>query len=186
MNDFYLESELKRREAVVVHFSHHSNMRDGGTFPEDLQQAIANNKDWVLSTCVVWPGHPMRLPGDIGVIFSPSVASVVSVSNDDSGSMTTSDGVERSLGEELSYSSFERTFDVSGAYNEWRIKGANVLGIYIRNPHSMSGKKVRKMNAPTPIETIAPCTVELAEVLAAFPLLKFYTHDSSKLVEIPP
>lgn len=37
-----LLAELDRRQALIVHFSHLSNMRADGVFLADLQAAIAN------------------------------------------------------------------------------------------------------------------------------------------------
>lgn len=128
----------------------------------------------------------MSLPGDIGVAFAPAVSSVLSVSNNDSGSMLALDGSELSMGEQLTCPSFEKTFSPTGAYNEWRVKGAMVSGIYVRDQYSLMAKRKQKVpGGPEPVETIAACPVSLEEVFAAFPSLPVYTHSSGELVEIP-
>lgn len=141
MTDSDLKAALENREAVVVHFSHHALMLSGSVFPEDLQNAIQNKDKWALSCSVLWPGHKMKLCGDVGVIFQPTVASVLSVSNADSGSYAGSDGTDYSAGYPLDMDTFESTFEVNGDYNEWRVKGADVAGIFIHNPNCVLVKK---------------------------------------------
>ena len=88
---------LAQRNALIVHFSHRANMREGGVFPSDLQAAIANAERWTLSCCVVWPGHTMDLPGEVGLILLPTATEqILSVANTDSGSS------ELDCGEEVS------------------------------------------------------------------------------------
>jgi hypothetical protein len=98
MNDDELARKLKERDAVVVHFSHHANMRGRGVFPVDMHEAIRNKDHWALSCSVLWPGYGMDPCGSVGVLFKPLVASVLSVSNKDSGSWTTHDGIDQSAG----------------------------------------------------------------------------------------
>lgn len=64
MTDEELTKRLADRGAVVVHFSHISNMRDGGVFPLDLHDAIANKDAWPLSCSALWPGHGMEPCGE--------------------------------------------------------------------------------------------------------------------------
>lgn len=185
MTDAQLRSALHAQQAAVVHFSHHANMRAGGTFPDDLRDAIANKDCWPLSCCVVWPQHSMALPGDIGVLFAPSVASVISVSSGDAGSMIASDGTDMNLGQPLTDESLASTFCVTGAYNEWRVRGANVRGIYIARRHSLQAKKqVRLTVYAKEVVTIATEPIELAEVLDAFPGLPVFTHELTALVQV--
>jgi hypothetical protein len=73
MTDVELLDALLAREAMVVHFSHHANMRKYGVFPEDLRAAIANKDSWNLSCVVLWPGHRMALPGSIRGHFSTTL-----------------------------------------------------------------------------------------------------------------
>src|SRR5271165_353936 len=133
MTDAELLAALDERQAMIVHLSHYAKMREGGVFPDDLVAAIANKAAWTLSCVVLWPGHAMDLPGSIGVIFRPvSVANVVSVCADDAGAMQFPDGAEDSLGSRLSAETFGQTFAVRrGAYNEWRVKDCDVLGIFV-------------------------------------------------------
>src|SRR5688572_21770465 len=100
MNFFALSEELSARKAVVVHFSHHAQMRDGGLFPQDMEEAMSNCHNWALSCCVLWPGHSMDLPGSVGIIFSPQHHHVLSVSPSDSGSYMQPDGADGSFGQD--------------------------------------------------------------------------------------
>jgi hypothetical protein len=185
MNDAQLQNILLTQQAAVVHFSHHANMRSMVTFPGDLQQAIAKKDIWPLSCCVVWPGHGMALPGDIGVMFCPTVSSVLSVCDQDAGSMVAHDGSELSAGEPLSDESLERTFCPTGAYNEWRVKGAKVTGIYVRDTNFLTAKKEQHMAAGSEqIVTIGVSSIDLSEVFEAFPSLRIFTHDFSALIEV--
>lgn len=130
MTDAELREGLDKRRALIVHLSHFANMREGGVFPTDLTDAIAHRGTWSLSCVVVWPGHTVNLPGSIGVIFRPrSIANVLSVSNDNSGSQQLADGTELSGGQPLSRNTFEQTFQVApGSYNEWRAQGRGRSG----------------------------------------------------------
>ncbi len=188
MNDYALRKKLEERRAVVVHFSHHANMRENGVFPTDLQAAIANKDDWPLSCSVLWPGHGMELCGSVGVMFSPSVVSVQSVSNTDSGSWAAPDGRDQSGGEPLTAESFEKTFQVVGAYNEWRIRGAKVAGIFVHNLRSIWVKKrvsVTGLPDGEILVEIGVTPIPLSEVFDAFPALQIFTMAADSLVEVP-
>lgn len=188
MNDDTLRKKLEERRAAVVHFSHHAKMREGGVFPADLQAAIANKDDWPLSCSVLWPGHGMELCGSVGVMFTPSVVSVQSVSNTDSGSWANPDGRDQSGGEPLTAESFEKTFEVVGAYNEWRIRGAIVAGIFVHNLHSILVKKhvsVPGLPDGEILIDIGATTITLSEVFVAFPALPIFTMAADGLVEVP-
>lgn len=187
MNDQQLASELEQRNAVVVHFSHHANMREGGTFPEDLQTAIRDRAQWPLSCSVLFPGHSMTPVGSVGVIFKPKVADVVSVSNSDSGSYCGADGVEQSNGRPLDLDSLRQTFNVAGAYNEWRVRSADVVGIFVFNPACIFAKKAFVYRDPISGEEtkeIAMQQILLDDVFSAFPGQRVFTLDAGNLVEL--
>lgn len=113
ITDTYLTAALEKRKAVVVHFSHHANMRPEGVFPNDLQEAINNKGKWALSCSVLWPGHTMQPCGSVGVMFRPTVASVLSVSNTDAGAFSGSDGIDHSGGQPLNADTSRRRFKSS-------------------------------------------------------------------------
>lgn len=105
-------------------------MREGGTFPTDLLAAIANKDLWALSCCVVWPGHEMGLPGEVGLIFRPTATDqILSVAKTGFGSSQFAGREEASGGVPLTLESFEDTFNVApNDYNEWRVWGAEIAG----------------------------------------------------------
>ncbi|WP_133061206.1 hypothetical protein [Paraburkholderia hospita] len=170
MTDDELFAGLAERKALIVHFSHHANMREGGVFPEDLQDAIKNRNQWKLSCCVVWPGHRMNLPGSVGVIFRPrSTTNIVSVSNVDSGSHEGVDGEDQSSGDPLSTASFAKSFDVE-VYNEWRVLDTDVEGIFVSNPNNIYVKKKQCFQVlDKSYWDIAMQPIQLSEVMDAFP-----------------
>ncbi len=187
MNDEELISSLAERKAVVVHFSHHGNMRDGGVFPDDLLAAIANKDDWCLSCSVLWPGHHQNPCGSVGVMFTPTARSVQSVSNTDSGSRTHPDGDDMSDGAPLTTESFEHSWNVVGDYNEWRLKGAEVAGIFVLDTCNIIVKKWRDVPGlpyGEVLRTIAPGPIQLSEVFSVFPNLPVFTLGSDGVLEV--
>ena len=190
MNDDELARKLKERNAVVIHFSHHANMRGGGVFPVDMHEAIRNKDHWALSCSVLWPGHGMDPCGSIGVLFKPSVASVLSVSNKDSGSWTSPNGIDQSAGVPLTAESFEKTFHIDGAYNEWRIIRAEVAGIFVLDARSIMVKKCGPVHGLPNGEILHEigCTpIQLTEVFDVFPNLPIFTltHEELKELTLP-
>lgn len=185
MTNDELAAGLDKKQALVVHLSHHAVMDPSRpNFPEDIRRAVAR-ADIALSCVVVWPGHGMDLPGSVGVIFAPSSASVVSVSNSDAGATTLSDGSDGSAGLDLTAESFEKSFEVVGAYNEWRVKGARVVGIFVANPHNIMVKKDRQFDVGgETIEMTVADPIELAAVFAAFPHQRVYTMGPHGKVEL--
>ncbi len=181
-----LNLALEARRACVVHFSHHANMRDGGTFPSDLLDAIANRASWPLSCCVLWPGHQMDLPGSVGVIFAPTPDNVISVCSDDAGSFFQPDGTDASAGRPLTAESFEETFNPRiNSYNEWRVIGAAVVGIFVSDPQSIHVKQRFPPRPPhLPDEVISSAPVPLEYIFQSFPSLELYTLSSQGLVPI--
>lgn len=188
MKRWSLSHALKERNAIVVHFSHHANMREGGVFPIDLHNAIENRAVWSLSTCVLWPGHNMDLPGSVGIIFRPLEANVNSVSPSDSGSFNGADGSDQSAGVPLSPESFLETFHPpDGGYNEWRVQGADVMGIFISDIERICVKKELKVPfGDRQMTTIGLAVATIDEVRISFPGLEVFTLDAGGLVPINP
>jgi hypothetical protein len=132
-----MRDELNQRQALIVHFSNHADMgREGAYFPNDLRSAIKNCQNgphWPLSCSVLWPGHKMSPVGSVGLILElQSIDDIISVKKSDSGSISFQDGSEGSLGDPLTKASLTSSFEVKpGDYNEWRVKGAKPIGIFI-------------------------------------------------------
>lgn len=162
-------------------------MREGGTFPADMAEAIKNRHIWPLSCCVLWPGHQMDLPGSVGIIFRVSEGNVVSVSSSDSGSFTGPDGRDHSLGLPLSPITFEETFNPTrGGYNEWRVLGAEVVGIFVSDPTLIHVKRpIELSSGDVRVSDIGATPVSLEYVLGCFPEHDFFTLGLDELTRIP-
>ena len=181
--------QLRERQALIVHFSHHANMRDGGVFPADLHAAALNNRTWALSSCLVWPSHHMSLPGSVGLILHPrSLASIIGIRSVDAGYSTDKYGHEQGAGDNLSQDSLIHSFDVSrGDYNEWRVRDFDVVGIYweAENGH-IYAKKHADLKHPDTGETIAQEIVmqkiSVSDVHNSFPELPVFTRNGDKVV----
>lgn len=165
LTDDALQARLQSRFALVVHFS--TVMGREQAFPDDLLAVIKGGwREWPLSCCVVWPDHPMRLPGHVGVVLSPRVQNVLSAYGDDAGSFVTPAGDNEALGSGgLSEAALEATFAPKGEYNEWRVRGAPVVAIYVDNPKRIVAR--RWVTLPDGEQTLVERPHTLAEVLAA-------------------
>lgn len=178
-----LTAELTRRQALIVHFSHLSNMRAGGIFPDDLQAAIAHKDCWALSCCAVWPGHSMEVPGEVGLIFRPTaVDQILSVANTDAGAQQFGCREELSGGNALTPQSLSDSFQVKASdYNEWRVRGAEVCGIFVARAVDVYAKTIQKIDDGGIYggDTIAPSPFSIEEVRAAFTALPLITMTAS-------
>jgi len=180
-----LIEELKSRSALIVHFSHHGNMREAGMFPNDLQDTIQNVENWTLSCCVVWPDHKMSLPGSVGVVLRPrSLGSIVSVREIDSGSSTQENGEDWGFGLPLTRESFAGSFAVpAGEYNEWRVRDFDVVAVYVDGKPLGKKRSVTMIN-DVPLDTIAPVPVSFEELSGAFPGLPVIVRVGQEYVNV--
>jgi hypothetical protein len=183
MTDAELVDALEGKRAAVVHFSHHSNMRKGVTFPGDIINAIESKNDWSLCCHVVWPGHEMDLVGSVGLIFGvTSTSQVLRVRNADAGSCELPNGSVESLGVPLSKESFDDTFSPAGAYNEWRVRGADPVGIFVAVPADIYVQKyIVRGEAEHRWEGIGKDPISLDEVASKFPDQDIYTMGPNGL-----
>jgi hypothetical protein len=188
MNLDDLISSLEEHKALIVHMSHHANMREGGVFPDDLKNAMQKKDDWPLSCVVVWPNHTLfDLPGSVGVIFEPiSVDNVISVFHCDSGSWADEHGDDNSAGVPLSFDSFKNTFVGNVPYNEWRVKGAKVVGIFVNNPNLIFVKKYQDILCDgVPVHNDIVCIqISLNEVIEEFNDFPVYTIMNNERVKL--
>ena len=137
MDDILFDKLINEKRLAIVHFSYNAKMNDRFTyvFPHDLVHAISAFEDETRSCCAVYPGYNMDLPGSVGVIFSPKHSHILSVSSADSGS-SVYEGKEGSMGYEPDEDAILESLKVPiGMYNEWRIQGANPIGVFVANPH---------------------------------------------------
>lgn len=183
-DDFAL---LLETEAIaVVHFSHVADMGRGLIFPNDMLGAIANKDAWALSCCALTPRRSMRLPGDVGILLRPKLAHVLSVSSGDAGSSTMPDGSELSGGDAPSREAVLASLDPGlNPYNEWRVRGAEVIGIFARHSRLVAVKTRHEFNGPFGRESaIGAEPVPLATVCNALPGLNVYAMGHHGLIEL--
>lgn len=167
-----LLAKLEARQALIVHFSAHAVMRAGLDFPTDLQQVLAEKERWPLSCSVLTPGHRMDVTGSVGVILEPRAAEdVLRVHHDDAGAYD-DDGANQSLGAALSDAAFDASINDTGpgAYNEWRVRGARPVGIFVLDPATILVRQTIAFEGPYgPEEDIAAQQISLDAVRAMFP-----------------
>lgn len=188
MTDQELNDRLDAKKALVVHFSHHVLMNpEHPYYPEDLLRVLARNGEFPNSCCVLWPEHTMDLIGSVGVLLKPTCATIHSASVRDSGSLTWSDGTEGSLGDPLTVVSLEASFDVSpGSYNEWRVQGAVIEGIFVADPNNIWVKcEVEMGEGEWKTKTNTQKRITMDEVFATFPDSRIFTMNAQGKVEIP-
>lgn len=167
-----LLAKLDARQALIVHFSHHAAMRGELVFPTDLQQVLAETECWPLSCSVLTPGHRMEVVGSVGLVLEPRHAqNVLRVHYGDAGAYD-DNGENQSFGEPLSAASFDSSIDhvVPGTYNEWRVRGAKPIGLFVLDPANIEVRKMVPFEGPYGLEqTIASGRISLDEVRATFP-----------------
>ncbi|MCO7461475.1 MULTISPECIES: hypothetical protein [Stenotrophomonas] len=185
MNDLDFQKFLVDRKVVIVHFSHFALMGHSVQFPDDLLHAISHHNEETRSCCALWPGHDMELPGSVGVIFKPTIDQVISVLADDSGSSDFG-GTERSAGEIPTPEALLASLQVpSGCYNEWRVRGADPIGIFVADAHNICAKKKVELNLNGESIYEIGCTeITLESVLEVFPELPVYTLQPTGLFMI--
>lgn len=131
----------------------------------------------------------MDLPGDVGLVFRPTATDqVLSVANTDSGSSQLACGEDLSGGLSLTPETLAATFSVvPGDYNEWRVKGAEVSGVFVASANGVQAKKRQRLtvDGADDFEDIWPAAFSLAEVKTAFPGLDLITmtHDGSRVLD---
>ncbi|WP_199135365.1 hypothetical protein [Delftia sp. ASV31] len=81
----------------------------------------------------------------------------------------------------------EETFQVAGPYNEWRVRSAEVIGIFVHNIHYVEAKKELQIPGLPDgeiLNAIGVTRIELAEVFAAFEPLQVFTMTPSGLARV--
>lgn len=173
---------LEQRRVAVVHFSHHADMGSGVSFPNDLSHTILNYVAEARSCCAIYPQHKMNLPGSIGVLFAVEYPHVLTVCRTDSGSSDFG-GKEGSMGECPTEETILESLCVpDGEYNEWRVRGAKPIGIFVTNTHGILAKKESTFAFGGEQTTvIASASISIHAIQAAFPSLPIFTMEASGL-----
>ena len=185
MDDLNFQKLLSDRNIVIVHFSHFAVMGHSVEFPDDLLHAISHHKNETRSCCALWPEHNMELPGSVGVIFKPTIEQVVSVLAVDSGSSDFG-CTESSAGEIPTSEALLASLQVpSGKYNEWRLRGAEPIGIFVADIHNICAKKKFQLrfNGES-VDGIGCTDITLQSILEAFPGRSVYTLQPSGLCTV--
>ena len=185
MNEASFSRFLIDQRIAIVHFSHFAVMNHAVEFPVDLHHAIDNYQAETRSCCAIWPRHQMPLPGSVGVIFEPSLAHVLSVLPIDAGSSDVS-GSEYSGGSPPSEEAILESFNVPFfRYNEWRVRGAKPIGIFVDNPHNIQVKKKELFSVcGETTEQIVCKEIPFSAVVDAFPTLPIYTIGPDGLIDL--
>lgn len=183
MDESKFQGLLADKGIVIVHFSHFAVMGHSVEFPDDLEHAITFHQSETRSCCALWPTHNMELPGSVGIIFEPTFEQVLSVLADDSGSSDFEDS-ENSGG----YAPSEETIIASlnvppGRYNEWRVRGAKPVGIFIANTSDIYVKKKTQLslNGET-FEEIGCTSIAISSVFDAFQNMPIFTLEADGIV----
>ena len=167
-----LLSRLQERRALIVHFSHHAAMRGDLVNRTDMHQVLAEQEAWALSCSVLTPGHSMDVVGSVGVVLVPRTAGdVLRVHHDDAGSYEFA-MESHSLGKPLSAASFDESIDLvaPGSYNEWRVRGAAPIGMFVLDPANILVRRRVTFPGPHgPESTIAEDPISIDDVRATFP-----------------
>lgn len=197
MTDAELMQELIERKALIVHCSRPGKGDEGRNsrlFPEDLSHAIdiCANEGAELCCSVIWPGH-VETFGDIGIILKPrSTASVTMISTTDGGTYLDANTNRRmGNGAPFSRTAVEDTFSKATDYNEWNVKDADTVGIFVKPPPPLPvvARRIDLREIPdySPImgtDQIVQVSINLSEITAAFPALPIFTLNGSDIIAL--
>ena len=166
-------------------------------FPDDLKNAmkICELGQGDLSCSLIWPAH-IKTFGAIGIILEPrSLASITSISPTDSGTSVCSDGMRKGGGVPFSAEAVVDTFANSTDHNEWTIKDAKTVGIFVNHHEPLevaqlvSAKDIPGYD-PTmdhlidDPEIICSVTISIVEIKADFPNLPIYRYQDAEIIQI--
>ncbi|MEW9275047.1 hypothetical protein [Gluconobacter oxydans] len=201
-----LFEEFTKHEALLVHCSTPAKTKGppppGSSgratlyFPEDMTTAKKLFEAGTQRLCcsVVWPAHPDAW-GDIGLVLKPhDVASIVDVCPIDAGTPSDS-SMGSGLGKPFCEQSVSETFkQPSGTHNEWGIRGAEIIGIFIKpncdKPRVATLHKLSDLpgyDASMGDQSIvAERGVQLSEIEDNFPGLPLYTFHDGKVIDLRP
>ena len=194
---------LRKREALVVHFSSPTSRQDFG-FPEDLQKAIelgTSGAALSFSTIIAGDRGPTQVrpvdkanaTGSVGIVVDiAETGSVQAVGALDAGSTEYSDQFMKDKGITPSVADCARSLDERGKspdhphYNEWRVRNFQAVGIFIFEPVQARVTKTRldlpdHLGGSTDEWNID--NVALDEILSAFPTLRIFRSNSNGFEE---
>jgi hypothetical protein len=198
MTDSELTDLLIERKALIVHCSRPGKADTGVgglLFPGDLRNAaeICAKQGKEVSCSVVWPTH-VKTFGAVGIVLKPrSTKSVASISPRDSGtSYDPETGKRQGGGVPFSAAAVHNTFANAVDYNEWTVKDADTVGIFINPCERLQVAKaidVTKVSgyepAMFPMEgLVAAQDISIRDIMAAFPGMPIYSYCGAVLITV--
>jgi hypothetical protein len=189
-----LAEVLRRRCALIVHFSHIAKEGARLLFPDDLRTAMQIVAGEELSCSVVWPQRCAAV-GSVGVVLRPrTLESVTSASAGDAGTIVDSrtskrEGLGEALGRETLTATLEPT---TSDYNEWTVKDADVVGIFVDlasklevamevDPKTVDGYDPSIVHVG---QIVGACKIGLKEVFDAFPDQPIFGFQDGEIVNL--
>lgn len=166
-----LIAELVERRALIVHCSRPGKSGDDGPlFPEDLRKAIeiVGNGTGAVSCSVVWPSH-QKTYGAVGIVLRPrTTSSVTSLKSIDAGTRWDPAAGERTGdGAPFSAEAVADTFDNPTGYNEWVVRDADCLGIFVNLQEPL---EVARRVEPKDLEGYDESMIDCGPVVCAGPI----------------
>lgn len=201
LTDAELLTELAARNALIIHCSRPGKANeaiDALLFPKDLLNAIivCGTQGKELCCSVVWPGH-VETFGAIGIILRPrSTRSIASICTIDGGtSLDPVTGNRIGAGLPFSKQAVMDTFLKATGYNEWNVKDADTIGIFLHPCEPLDVPQLVRLDATPGYDPvmgdgdtlmIGTVRVRLAQVFAHFPNLPVYSFRGDDIVRVEP
>ena len=189
---------LTERKALIVHCSRSGKTdeeKDALFFPEDLKRArgifAGEGKD--LCCSVIWPAHTETF-GCVGIILRPrSVQSIAAIGTRDGGTYLDPKTGERVLsGVPFSAKAVMDTFANATDYNEWNVKDADTVGIFVKLDEPIMVTKLCDLKLHPDYHPamgdvgLTPQTViiHLSKVVETFPDLPVFGFCGTEIIQI--
>lgn len=172
-------------------------MDNASLFPDDLKNAIkiCELGQGDLSCSLIWPAH-IKTFGAVGIILEPSsIDSITSISPKDSGTSVCSNGMRKGDGVPFSAEAVMDTFANSTDYNEWTVKNAKTIGIFVNHHEPLEvARRVSAKDIPgydptmahlfdNP-EIIGTVMISISEIQTDFPSLPIYQYQNGDIIQI--
>lgn len=201
MTDAEFLKELVERKALIVHCSRPGKGDEGIDalmFPQDLQKAIdlCANGSAELCCSVIWPEHTETF-GAVGIILKPrSTGSIASICTTDGGtSIDRATGKRVGWGKPFSREMVIETFTMATSYNEWNVRDADVIGIFVHPTQKWEVPQIVPLDQvpgfhpemsvlAADIPIVGSVVIDQSVIAHAFPALRIFSFDGSAIVQI--
>ena len=187
---FSIREFLRRREALLCHFSSPMRTCRSIIFPDDLTKAMELKEKVVcFSTILADDKGPSRVNesaneenavGSVGIIVDiEDTGCVVAVDSHDCGSILDRDTGERTYCTNgPTEENCAASIDERKGYNEWLVKNYRVVGIFVFEPIYVWKKC--KIGS---VDDYTEARISIVEVLETFPSLKMISTHNSSFIE---